>query len=221
MFRIPKYAAGFYRSQCDPAEEIVLEPAFPWCMGDYPGGGIGEPIVHSNCDRLELFLDEEYVGEILPEREAFPGLAHPPFFVRLPVSQIWGSKWRSLRIDGFVGSRKAISKTLSDKGVDSDFILAADDTGLLGDGRDMTRVWFRVTDEFGNPRNFAVGVIWFDIEGPGEIIGDNPFALIGGCGAIWIRSKPEMGIIWLTATHPTLGKRKIWLLVQGPRTEKV
>jgi beta-galactosidase len=28
IFRIPKPAAGFYKSQCDPKEEIVLEPAF-------------------------------------------------------------------------------------------------------------------------------------------------------------------------------------------------
>ena len=34
IFRIPKPAAGFYRSQCDPSEEIVLEPAFEWARGD-------------------------------------------------------------------------------------------------------------------------------------------------------------------------------------------
>ncbi|HLZ97161.1 MAG TPA: glycoside hydrolase family 2 TIM barrel-domain containing protein, partial [Steroidobacteraceae bacterium] len=30
IFREPKPAAGFYKSQCDPDEEIVLEPAFHW-----------------------------------------------------------------------------------------------------------------------------------------------------------------------------------------------
>jgi beta-galactosidase len=34
MFREPKPAAGFYKSQCDPEEEIVLEPAFHWAAGD-------------------------------------------------------------------------------------------------------------------------------------------------------------------------------------------
>ena len=28
IFREPKPAAGFYKSQCDPEEEVVLEPAF-------------------------------------------------------------------------------------------------------------------------------------------------------------------------------------------------
>ena len=30
IFRLPKPAAGFYKSQCEPAEEVVLEPAFHW-----------------------------------------------------------------------------------------------------------------------------------------------------------------------------------------------
>ena len=33
IFREPKPAAGFYKSQCDPDEEIVLEPAFHWARG--------------------------------------------------------------------------------------------------------------------------------------------------------------------------------------------
>jgi beta-galactosidase len=34
IFRIPKPAGGFYKSQCDPKEEVVLEPAFDWARGD-------------------------------------------------------------------------------------------------------------------------------------------------------------------------------------------
>ena len=30
IFRVSKPAAGFYKSQCDPEEEVVLEPAFHW-----------------------------------------------------------------------------------------------------------------------------------------------------------------------------------------------
>ncbi len=34
IFREPKPAAGFYKSQCEPSEEIVLEPAFHRARGD-------------------------------------------------------------------------------------------------------------------------------------------------------------------------------------------
>ena len=35
--------------------------------------------------------------------------------------------------------------------------------------------------------------IKFELEGPAEIIGDNPFSLIGGTGAIWIRAQERPG----------------------------
>ena len=34
IFREPKPAAGFYKSQCEPEEEIVLEPTFHWARND-------------------------------------------------------------------------------------------------------------------------------------------------------------------------------------------
>ncbi|MEQ1646454.1 MAG: glycoside hydrolase family 2 protein, partial [Pyrinomonadaceae bacterium] len=78
------------------------------------------------------------------------------------------------------------------------------------------RVVFRVTDEYGNDRPFAVGAIQFTIEN-GEIIGDNPFALIGGCGAIWIRSTEKAGTIRLTAKHARLGTKAITIKATAVR----
>src|SRR5882672_3605668 len=97
----------------------------------------------------------------------------------------------------------------SGKGIDEKFALRPDDTKLVGDGADTTRVVFRVTDEFGRIRPFANDPIKFDLDGPAEIIGDNPFALIGGTGAIWVRAKEQAGTVTLTATHPQLGKQQL------------
>ena len=72
----------------------------------------------------------------------------------------------------------------------------------------MTRVVFMVTDEFGNYRPFAVGAIQFTIEN-GDIIGDNPFPLVGGVGAIWVRTRETPAPIRLTAKHPRLGTKTI------------
>jgi beta-galactosidase len=49
----------------------------------------------------------------------------------------------------------------------------------------------------------------FTLSGPAEIIGDNPFALIGGTGAIWIRAKEMPGTARLTAKHPRLGTQTL------------
>jgi beta-galactosidase len=49
----------------------------------------------------------------------------------------------------------------------------------------------------------------FTLEGPGELIGDNPFSLIGGTGAVWIRAKEQAGTVLLTAKHPRLGSQAV------------
>lgn len=67
----------------------------------------------------------------------------------------------------------------------------------------------RVTDEFGAIRSLASDAIQLEIEGPAEIIGDNPFALVGGTGAVWLRAKEQAGKVRLTALHPVLGKREV------------
>jgi beta-galactosidase len=207
IFRMPKPAAGFYKSQCEPSEEIVLEPGFHWACGD-ENEAFTQALVSSNCERVKYFVDGKEVGDVEADRKAYPNLKYPPFSVNLrPV--IWGSgKWSELRLEGWIGGKKVIERRMSGKGVDKQFVVKADDAELRADGIDMTRVVFQVTDEFGNIRPYAQGAIMFTIEN-GEIVGDNPFALYGGGGALWIRSTKRAGIIRLTAKHPRLGSQTV------------
>lgn len=220
IFRIPKPAAGFYRSQCDPEEEVMLEPGFHWSIGDGSDyGGQGQGVIFSNCDRLRLYISDRFQAEIKPDRERFGNLPHPPFFFSdLSGTAPWRRVWGDLRIDGYLGDRKVVSRTLSSKGVDQGFYVEPDDAALLGDGIDATRVVLRVTDEFGAPRPFATGAIELTLEGPGEIVGENPFALVGGAGAVWIRTREAEGTIVLRAKHPVLGTRTVRIEVcEAPR----
>jgi len=115
--------------------------------------------------------------------------------------------WGDLRIEGYIQGKQVISKTYSGKGVDQKFALVPDDTKLFADGADSTRVVLRVTDEFDHIRPFAHDAIKLDLRGPAEIIGDNPFSLVGGTGAVWIRAREQSGTVELTATHPRLGSQ--------------
>jgi len=91
----------------------------------------------------------------------------------------------------------------------------------MGDGSDCTRVLLRVTDEFGNTQQFGSGAVSLAIEGPGEIVGENPFGLVGGAGAIWIKAKAESGVIHLTAKHQYLPAQKIQIDVSSTPSEAV
>ena len=66
------------------------------------------------------------------------------------------------------------------------------------------RVVLRAEDKFGNVRPFAADAIELTLDGPAKLIGDNPFGLIGGTGAVWIRTTETPGTVTLTAKHPWL-----------------
>jgi beta-galactosidase len=216
IFRTPKPAAGFYKSMCEPEEEIVLEPAFYWARGD-ESIGFTDAVISSNCEHLKLYIDHGQgfvlVGEGDPDRNHFPHLPHAPFSISLKSAV---GKWGDLRIDGYIAGKVAVSKTYSGKGIDQKFEIVADDTTLVADGADTTRVVMRCTDEFGSIRQFATDAIVLTLEGPAELIGDNPFGLVGGTGAVWVRAKETAGTVRLHAKHPRLGvKTLVFRLTAG------
>jgi beta-galactosidase len=217
IFREPKPAAGFYKSQCDPADEIVLEPAFHWARGD-ASIGFSKAMVCSNCDHLKFYIDGTLIAEVDPDRKQFAHLRYAPFVVEM--GELF-HKWGDLRIEGYIGGKQVIAKNLSGKGVDTKFMLLPDDTELIADGADSTRVVLRVTDEFGAVQPFANDSIRFEIEGPAEIVGDNPFSLIGGTGAIWIRAHEKAGKVKLIAIHPHLGPQEIEIALVAVPEETV
>jgi beta-galactosidase len=103
---------------------------------------------------------------------------------------------------------------MSGKGVDQKLLLEPDDRELIGDGIDATRLVMKVTDEFGAARPFANAAIVLTISGPGEIVGENPFGLFGGVGAVWIKTRQAAGVIKVTATHSELGSKTVELQVR-------
>jgi beta-galactosidase len=229
IFRENKPAAGFYKSQCDPSEEVVLEPAFHWANSD-ESTSFTKAVVCSNCDHLKFYIrkdggpDSPWLPliELDPDRTEFAHLTYPPFiFDRGTVRDTNGHAWGDLRIDGFLKGQQVISKTLSGRGVDRKFALLPDDTTLAADGADTTRVVLRVTDEFGNARTYANDPIVFTLEGPATLIGDNPFALIGGTGAVWLRTTETPGTVRLIAKHPRLGTQTITLTTTASPHEQV
>lgn len=205
IFREPKPAAGFYRSQCDPDEEIVLVPAFHWARGD-ESIGFSTALVCSNCDHLKFYVGDKLIAEADPDRKQFAHLKYAPFSVDAHNVRVG---WDDLRIDGYIQGKKVISRSMSGKGIDQKFTLLPDDTALIADGADTTRVVLRVTDEFDAIRPFANDPIHFELTGPAQLIGDNPFSLIGGTGAVWIRAGETPGKVRLTARHPYLGVRQV------------
>lgn len=220
IFRIPKAAAGFYKSQCDPDEEVVLEPAFSWSSGDHSeAGGPGIVPVCSNVDHLKVYVDGKLHTETDPDRKTFSHLPHPPFMVSLTDLPL--SPWGDLKIEGYRKGQLAVTKNYSGRGIDAKLTLEPDSKELIGNGGDSCRVVFRVTDEYGNTQQFSSGVITLSITGPAEIVGENPFGLVGGAGAIWVRAKEGEGQARLTAKHPFLSTQEVTINVLPAAPESI
>lgn len=219
IFRTPKPAAGFYKSLCEPTEEVVLEPSFHWARND-ESIGITYALISSNCDHIRMTILNErgefLIGEGDPDRKQFPNLKHPPFSIPIELKE---AKWGDLRIDGYIGGKIALSKKYSGKGVDQQFVILPDETDLIADGADSVRVVLRVNDEFGKVRPFAADAIELTIDGGAEIVGDNPFGLVGGTGAIWVRAGELPGTVTLKAKHPVLGVQSVTFTLAAAEAE--
>jgi beta-galactosidase len=224
IFREPKAAAGFFKSQCPPSEEPVLEPAFHFAENDQPGnfGETNPPanpeVISSNCDTIKVSIRPltsapdafHPIAELKPAREQFPHLAYPPFFLTLPNGN---DDWGDLRLEGYIAGSKVITKTLSGSGAARRFELFADSTELLADGSDATRVVLRLTDEYGAIQRLANDPFSLTLSGPARLIGPNLISLTGGTTAVWVRanqhSGPQRATGRLTAKHATLGSQSI------------
>jgi beta-galactosidase len=191
----------------------VIAPAFYWDFGqEQPGGPGGNAAIFSNCERLEIFIDGRQLASLQPDRKGFPHLAYPPFFCDLSGK----SGTPELRVDGYIAGRLALSRSFSADRAKDHLFLSADDTTLVGDGIDATRVLFQVVDRHGAPRPFAGGEVRIEVSGPGAIIGDNPFGLAesGGAGAVWVRTLPgSSGRIVVSAVHSQFGTRSVEIMV--------
>jgi beta-galactosidase len=207
IFRTPKPAAGFYKSMVSRDEEIVLEPAFYWARND-ESVGFNDALICSNVDTVRMTMinasGEHILAEGGPDRVQFSHLQYPPFTF-LVAHEIGKAGWGDLRIEGLIGGKVVITKMYSGSGVDRQLHVLPDETTLVADGADTVRVVLRVTDEYGGLRHFAADAISFTLNGPATLIGDNPFGLIGGTGAVWIRATETPGTITFAAKHPYLG----------------
>jgi beta-galactosidase len=207
LFRTLKPGAAIYQSQLDPAVRPVIQPAFYWQFGpDYPVTILPTAMICANLDLLEVYVDGAHFATVAPDTENYGHLPYPPSFA--DFSGINGSTLPELRIDGYSGGVQVASRTFSADTSRDRLAVAADDTELIADGRDATRVEFRAVDAHRNQRPYVPGDVRLSVTGPGVLIGDSPFAFgdAGGAGAVWIRTLPgSPGTITVRADHPALG----------------
>lgn len=187
-----------------------------WSPTDAGSYDVAQLQVFSNCDEVELFLNNKSLGsKFRPADNASP--------------RTWSTAFQK-------GTLKAVAKNkgkivaeqeLKTAGEPTKIILTADKPSIDNSWDDVVYVRATITDENGNPCLNADNKIKFSIEGPGIIAGvDNadvtstePFqaserwAYKGTCVAI-VKANSDMGNITITATDDNLKPGKIELHVK-------
>ncbi|MEM9950482.1 MAG: glycoside hydrolase family 2 TIM barrel-domain containing protein [Chloroflexota bacterium] len=204
MWRQPKWAAYVYRSQKSREEEIVMEIASFWTMGDRSEGGNDPFYVLTNLDAVDVYIGDDHLGRYEPAHGEFPNLPHPPIRVeRLPL--LWGGKFKTLRVVGLVDGEQVMEKFIEDDSIPRQLEFYAEDEQLTADGMDMTRLVFKITDKYGNRLPYAIQPVHFELlEGDVQLIGENPFALVGGQAAMFLRANQTKGTVRIKASTPRL-----------------
>ena len=223
IFRLPKWAAYFYKSQQNPGKQVVLKAATHWTMGDRSGGGNNPLTVFTNCDEVEVHIGPINVGKFSPDRENYPNIAHPPVVIRgLDKYSAWGQReFHDLHLVGYLDGTSVIEQWISSSRLPKNLELSTDTNRLYADGADMTRLIFRITDAFGNVLPYAIKVIRFEIEGDADLIGENPFPLVGGQAALYIKSRHQAGKITVRAQADGLPSASVSVELIEPRPNQL
>lgn len=203
IFRIPKFAYYFYKSQRPPNERIdhklveqgpMVKIASYW-MEDSPTN----IRVFSNCEEVELYLNDDLIDRQKPlVNEYADQLAHPPF--QFHVDQFGPGELKAI---GFIDGRPVANDKVSTPGEPKALALRADKVGgLLNEPDDLIFIYAEIVDSGGNYIPTSSHEVYFELNGQGELIGSNPIAAEAGIATILFKGDPNT--IKITATSEGL-----------------
>jgi len=210
MFREPKFAAYAYASQCEPEEEVILEPVTFWARGERNIGGVLPLIILTNCDEVELQYGNHPPKRVGPDREAFPHLPHPPVIVdRRHFSAeelgLWGMRWEAAKITGYRNGKAVKTVSYADDPVPTKLDVVADKTKLVAGKKDSVRVMVRVLDQTGHKLPFLFDPVTISVEGPARLLGPATVPLRAGATGFWIETTGGTGTIKASVGLERLG----------------
>ncbi|RZJ31800.1 MAG: glycoside hydrolase family 2 protein [Flavobacterium sp.] len=190
IFRIPKFAYDFYRSQRGP--DVVLDKK----LQSGPMVSIAtywtktsptDVTIFSNCEEVALYLNDKLVAKQKPLVYASSdSLKHPPFIFNVKKFELG-----TLRAEGFIGGKKVADDALKTPGKPAKIKLSYDlsSKAINPDFPDVVFVYATITDADGTTIHDAVNEVKFELEGKdAELIGQNPISADAGIATILLRT---------------------------------
>jgi len=200
IFRLPKFAYWFYRSQSDDS---------PVCfLASYNIPSPDNTVrVFSNADTVLLFRNDTLMAKQGPDiNPNTVNLPHPPFTFFLD-----DYKAGTLKAVGLRKGSEYTSHTVTTPGITAAIRLTIDlsNKPLRANGSDAVFVYATLVDSLDNPVQTADSLIEFSVRGDAVLIGENPARAEAGIASILLRSTTNPGKVMVRASSGTMARAEI------------
>ncbi len=187
IFRLPKFSYYFYRSQRHASEHGEGWSSGPmvFIASHWTAASALTIPVFTNCDEVELRLDNISVGRVAPQRDSSNAfLPHPP-----SVFQLAAFSAGTLEAIGFIGGRAVATHRVSTPTPAQRIELEIDSDGIVADDgeADVLIAHARVVDLAGTVCIDESPEIHFALEGDAEIVGPAAMVAEAGIASIVLR----------------------------------
>jgi len=201
IFRLPKFAFYFYASQAEKADPMIFIANY-WNDPNFR-----DVKVYSNCDEVELSLNEKVVARQKPDQDRnSTNLKHPPFTFSIP--EFVAGK---LEARGFIDGKEMVKTQVRTPLKPEKIALTVDLSGkeLQAGKNDIVFIYASITDADGTIIPDDKRAVTFTVEGDAELIGDNPRRAEAGFSTILLRAGKTSGVIKVKASAEGLASGEI------------
>lgn len=192
IFRIPKFAYYFYRSQRPPQELIdhpLVDQGPMVKIASYWTENSPKNIrVFSNCEKVRLYLNDSLIAvKGTNVNELSDQLAYPPFEFKMKEF-----KPGTLKAQGLIAEQVVGIDSVCTAGEPYGLRIRIDSLSSNHyDDNDLLLIYAEIIDKQGTMVPTASNLVNFDSIGNGKLIGENPIKAEAGIATILFRGDPE------------------------------
>jgi beta-galactosidase len=208
IFRLPKFSFYFYQSQfLSEKDKNGFGKPMVYIANYWTSSSPKNVVVYSNCEEVELFLNNQSIGKQKPDANSYSDLLiHPPFTFSL--SSFSSGK---LTAKAYINGKQAAETQRVTPGKPEKIKLSLDSSNkkLQADANDVVFIYALVTDANGTVVPDAMQNISFTVEGEAELIGGNPIKAEAGIATIILKAGTKTGKIKIFAEADGLKKAEL------------
>ncbi len=197
--RLPKQSFYFYQSQIDPysTADTTFSRPMVYIANNWSDSSYKNVTVYSNCDEVELFLNNISLGKQKPTINQYSdALNHAPF-----IFEIKNYKPGEIKAIGYINKQSvAFNKRISAQKPNG-LKISVDESGkkIQAGCNDVVFIYASIIDKNGTIIPNDTNIVKFSVEGDCKIIGENQIKAKAGIAAVLLKVGTQKEKIKITA----------------------